>query len=75
MVIFTQHALLKLAQRNIKKEFVLKTLTAPDTTGVSYSGRQMAFKQFGRIHLKVVFQQEGENLIVLTQHWVEKYNQ
>lgn len=32
MVIFTQHALLKLQQRNIKKNLVIKTLKKPNTT-------------------------------------------
>ena len=72
MIIFTKHGLLKLAQRKIGKKFVLKTLSQPDYTKTSYGNRQMVFKKFGKLYLKVVFRKEGKNLIIITQHWVEK---
>lgn len=72
MIIFTQHALLKLQQRNIKKNLVIKTLNEPDTTFATYGDRVASFKKFGKLYLKVIFRKEGRNIVVITQHWVEK---
>jgi len=72
MVVFTEHALLKLNQRKIKKEFVLKTLETPDHTAMSPSGRIVAFKKFSKLYPKVIYKRERHNIIVVTQHWVEK---
>jgi len=74
MIIFTQHALLKLKQRNIKKDLVIKVLKNPDKNFYTHSNRMLALKKFGKIYLKVVFRKESRNIIVITQHWVEKIN-
>ena len=72
MIIFTNHALLKLKQRRISKEAVRKTLKSPDYKTPSYSGRILAYKKFDRVYLKVVYKIEKDNIIVITQHWEEK---
>jgi len=41
MIIFTDHALLKLGQRNISKHFVLQTLKNPDEEHPSHSDRMI----------------------------------
>ena len=71
MIIFTRHAIEKLAQRKIKKEFVLQTLERPDHIEISFGNRRLAFKRFAKLYLRVVFRKEGKNTIVITQHWVE----
>ena len=43
MIIFTQHALLKLEQRNISKLFVVKTLESPDYEFDSYKEKEELF--------------------------------
>lgn len=72
MIIFTNHALLKLKQRGISKEAVIKALKSPDYKFPSYSGRIIVYKKFDKLYLKVVYKMEGENIIVITQHWEEK---
>jgi hypothetical protein len=72
MIIFTQHSLLKLRQRSIKKQLVIKTLSAPDKVLETRGDRKAAFKKFGKLHLKVIFRREGKEVVVITQHWVEK---
>ena len=72
MIIFSPHALLKLNQRNISIKSVKETLKSPDYNVFSYSGREMAYKKFGKLYLKVVYKKEEKNVVVITQHWTEK---
>ena len=72
MIVFTNHALLKLKQRGIPKSSVIKTLKSPDYKFPSYSDRMIAYKKFDKLYLKVIFKIEKENIIVITQHWEEK---
>ncbi len=73
MIIFTRHSLLKLQQRNISKALVLKALNAPDYQFPSSDGKKIAYKKFGKLYLKVVYRPKKKNIIVLTQHWEEKF--
>jgi len=72
MIIFTNHALLKLSQRKISKIAVIKTLEYPDYKSPSYSDRMIAYKKFDKMYLKVIYKIEKDNIIVITQHWIEK---
>jgi len=72
MIIFTSHAILKLAQREISKTIVIKALNSPDHKFKSYSNRTIIYKRFDRLYLKVVYRIENNNIIVITQHWEEK---
>lgn len=72
MIIFTNHSLLKLKQRGISKIAVINTLKFPDHRFSIYTGRTIVYKKFDKLYLKVVYKIEGENMIVITQHWEEK---
>ncbi len=72
MIIFTNHAILKLMQREISKTIVIKALNSPDYKFNSYSNRIIIYKKFDRLYLKVVYRIENNNIIVITQHWEEK---
>ena len=72
MIIFTQHALLKLKQRRISQEIVRKTLKSPDYKFPSHFDRKIVYKKFGKLYLKVIYRKEERNIIVITQHWEEK---
>jgi hypothetical protein len=72
MIIFTNHALLKLKQRRISKTIVIKTLESPDYKFPSYSDRIIAYKKFDKLYLKVVYKIKEEDIVVITQHWIEK---
>jgi len=69
MIIFTNHALLKLKQRGISKSAVIKTVKSPTYKIPSYSNRLIAYKKFDKSYLKVIHKIEGENIVVVTQHW------
>jgi hypothetical protein len=71
MIIFSQHALLKLEQRNIPKLFVTRTLKSPDHKSDSYKERGIAYKKFGELYLKVIYKRARINIIVITQYWEE----
>ena len=72
MIIFTSHAVLKLAQRKIPKTIVIKALNSPDHKFNSYSNRIIIYKRFDRLYLKVVYRIENNNIIVITKYWEEK---
>ncbi len=55
MIIFTNHALLKLKQRKIPKFLVKETLKSPDYMLPSYSPGITAYKKFDKLYLKVVY--------------------
>ena len=74
MIIFTQHSLLKLKQRKIPKELVVETLKNPEHISESYSNREVLYKKFGRLYLKVIFRKEEKYIIIITQYWVIKVN-
>lgn len=72
MIIFTNHALLKLKQRRISKTAVRETLKSPTHRAVSYSGRLIAYKKFDKLYLKVIYKIEEGDTVVVTQHWTKK---
>ena len=72
MIVFTQHAVLKLKHRSIRKEIVILTLKNPDRIIGSYKDRKAAFKKFKKVYMKVIFRNEKSNIIVITQHWTDK---
>jgi len=74
MIIFTQHSLLKLNQRKISKNLVFETLKNPEHILKSYSNREICYKKFGQLHLKVVYKKEDGNIIVITQYWTKEVN-
>ena len=71
MIFFTQHSLLKLEQRGISKDLVVKALENPDYVIESYSDREMVFKKFRTLYLKVIFREEFGNISVITQYWTK----
>jgi len=68
MIIFTHHALLKPKQRNITKSLVNKTLKSSDYVFSSYHERKIAYKKFNEIYLKLIFQRENKDPIIITQY-------
>ncbi len=51
---------------------MIKTLKSPDYTFPSYSGRIVSYKKFDKLYLKVVYKLKKEDVLVITQHWIEK---
>ncbi len=72
MIIFSEHALLKLKQRGISKITVKGALYSPDYKFSSYSDRMVIYKKFDKLYLKVIYRMENGDTIVITQHWEKK---
>ncbi len=72
MIIFSEHSVQKLSQRNLTRQKVLEAFVKPDKIVKTYGNRTALLKKFGDLYLKVIYKQEGKNLIIITQHWVEK---
>lgn len=70
-IIFSSHALLKLKQRRLTKEMVIKAIDSPEHIAV-VRNQYHAFKKFRKLYLKVIFTRVGDSIIVITQHWVRK---
>jgi hypothetical protein len=71
-VIFSQHSLLQIKQRTLRKEYVLLTITEPDFVSHSYNFREERYRRFVKNHLKVIVRVETEQIVVITAHWVAK---
>lgn len=72
-IVFTEHSKRKIEQRGLKREFVEKTLVSPDFVKETYGDRKVAYRQFSKLYLAVVFKVEGEDFIVITSHWEENF--
>ncbi|MBU4298771.1 DUF4258 domain-containing protein [Patescibacteria group bacterium] len=72
MIIFTNHALLKLRQRGISKAAAIESLKSPTYRIPSYSNRMIAYKKFDKLYLKVIYKVENGDIVVITQHWEER---
>lgn len=72
LIIFTKHAIIKLGQRKINKQFVLETIKNPELIKPSYSFKEELYRKFNRNYLKVVIKKRKEDILVITMHWVAK---
>lgn len=71
-IIFSDHALLKIKQRNISKDIVIRTVHKPDFIKPSYGLREERYKYYGKNWMKVVVLVNNEQLTVITAHWIAK---
>ena len=72
LIIFSRHAIIKLGQRKINKQFVLETVKSPDLIRPSYNYREELYKKFNKNYMKVVVKRRKNGVLVLTAHWVAK---
>ena len=70
-IIFSRHALIKLHQRNLRKETVIAVVERPMRV-MTVGDKIHAFRKLGRLYLKVVFTRTTNSIIIITQHWVKK---
>ncbi|MDP1723056.1 MAG: DUF4258 domain-containing protein [Candidatus Gottesmanbacteria bacterium] len=69
MIAFSDHALRKMQQRKLKKEWVLEALGEPDYSKPGHENRVIAFKKIEHLFLAVVYVKEDKNIVVITAHW------
>ena len=68
-VVFTHHAKLRMADRGITEEMVVKTLAEPDETGRGYQSRELAYRIFPPGRVKVVYGVEDKDTVVISAMW------
>lgn len=71
-IIYTKHAEEMLVFRRIQREFVEKCIKDPDDVSPAREDKKIYLKNFGNNYLKVIVSEEGENIIVVTLHWLAK---
>ncbi len=71
-IIFSDHANIKIDQRDLPRDFIVETVRMPDFTRPSRGLREERYKYFGKNWLKVVVAKEPKSLVVVTAHWVVK---
>jgi len=69
---FTLHAEERLVERDITVEQVKQTIEYPDILFPGRLDRKIAIKQIDKRFLKIVFVKEGNDIIVITNHWISK---
>ncbi len=72
MIKYTKHALENLLKRKITKDKVKKCLESPDIRTAGTNGKTIFLKDFGKIFLKVIASEEGKNMVVITEYWIDK---
>jgi len=71
-IIFTEHAMIRLRQRNISKEQANLVLKSPDRLNESFAKRRLASKKIENKTLEVIFVEEKERIIIITAYWLEE---
>jgi len=72
MILYSNHAELKIKQRRLKKTQIELTFKEPNFIKSSYDNRKIAERNFGKRNLRVVFVEEKSDIIIVTAHWTEK---
>ncbi len=71
-IIFSEHALEQLKTRKVLKRQVRETIKNPTDKIKSFRGRELRQKSFGDKILEVVIYQSEEDIIVITQYFLEE---
>jgi len=58
-----------MALRGISLQMIEETIFVPDTTGRGYSDKLLAFKEFPRGILKVVYAINGNDHLIISAIW------
>jgi hypothetical protein len=71
-ITFSNHAKRKLEKRKIDVKLIKLAISNPNKL-VIYNNKFFAYRQFGKLYLKVVFGKVAKNtIIVITQYFIKK---
>lgn len=70
MIKYTKHALENLKKRGISKTQIRKCLENPDIKDIN-EGKSIFLKDFGKNYLKVIVSEENNDLMVITEYWID----
>ena len=69
-IVFSRHALEKMAQRKIPRSVVVGVVQHPNFRNPGYNLREQLFKRFKGIYIKVVVKRLREKIVIVTAHLV-----
>lgn len=72
MLIFSDHAKIKMKQRGLTQAQIKQVLQNPDLVLPSYGDRMVVEKNMGKLNLRVIYIEENSDIIVITAHWANK---
>ena len=68
-VVFSPHSYIRLKERYISKEEIVRVIRAPDKRIPARRGRMRAIKRFGKNELHVFYRETPRALMVVTVYW------
>jgi len=72
VIIYTDHARLRLKQRAIEESQILETVSKPDEVLKSFEKRSVARKRFSGKILEVVFTKQNNDLVIITAYFLKE---
>jgi len=69
VIYYTLHARERMLLRGITEEMLTQGLANPDTVGIGYDSRNLAFKRFPRGVIKTVFIKRKNHHIIISVIW------
>jgi hypothetical protein len=69
---YIPHALARMEERGIPKELVEDTLKHPDKVIEGYLGRKVAQKNINGKVVRIIYEEDGENIVVVTAYITSK---
>ncbi len=73
-VLFIPHALERMRERGIPKDLVIETLNSPEKVTTGYFGRKIAQKRLNGRLIRVVYEEEENEVVVITVYITSKLN-
>ena len=71
-IIFTDHARLRMSQREITENMVKETLESPERTSRGYLNKLLAHKSFKKGSIKIVYVVENNTCIIISVIWEKR---
>lgn len=73
-VVFIPHALERMKERGIPEELVIEILNFPEKVSTGYFGRKIAQKKLNGKIVRVVYEEGGNEIVVITVYITSKLN-
>ena len=72
-IVYSQHALERMQERNISRQLVEETVRHADKRTLRQDARIQALKVFPRGTLKVIYAEESTRYLIITTYWDKKW--
>ena len=69
--IFTNHAQIRINQRDITEREIISVIKQPDSIEPGFKERQVIRRKLSRGTLEVIYRKLGNKIIVITCYWIK----